>query len=113
MTAAAKAGIPLTTPAAGVNKVCLSGINAIYQADLMISNGDAEIVVAGGMESMTAAPYLVPGVRAGFRVGDATMVDSLMHDGLRDAQSHEAMGLDTEHYLPRFPAVIRDRLAGF
>ena len=111
--AAAKAGIPLTTPAAGVNKVCLSGINAIYQADLMINNGDAEIVVAGGMESMTGAPYIVAGARAGFRLGDATMVDSLMHDGLRDAQSHEAMGLDTEHYLPRFPAVTRERQDAF
>ncbi len=111
--AAARAGIPLTTPATGVNKVCLSGLNAIYQADLMIANGDADIVVAGGMESMTSAPYLVPGARAGFRLGDTTLVDSLMRDGLEDSRSHESMGLDTEHYLPKFPAVTRQRQDAF
>ncbi|MDQ2725363.1 MAG: acetyl-CoA C-acetyltransferase [Actinomycetota bacterium] len=111
--AATRAGIPLTTPAGGVNKVCLSGLNAVYQAHLMIANGDADIVVAGGMESMTSAPYLVPGARAGFHLGDATLVDSLMHDGLQDGRSHEAMGLDTEHYLPQFPAVTRERQDAF
>lgn len=111
--AASRAGIPLTTPAVGVNKVCLSGLNAIYQADLMIANGDADIVVAGGMESMTSAPYLVPGARAGLRLGDTTLVDSLMHDGLEDSRSHESMGLDTEHYLPKFPAVTRERQDAF
>lgn len=111
--AASRAGIPLTTPAVGVNKVCLSGLNAIYQADLMIANGDADIVVAGGMESMTSAPYLVPGARAGLRLGDTTLVDSLMHDGLEDSRSHESMGLDTEHYLAKFPAVTRQRQDAF
>ena len=111
--AAARAGIPLTTPACGVNKVCLSGLNAIYQADLMIANGDADIVVAGGMESMTSAPYLVPGARGGLHLGDTTLVDSLMHDGLMDGRTHEAMGLDTEHYLPQFPGVTRERQDAF
>ena len=111
--AATGAGIPLTTPATVVNKVCLSGLNAIYQADLMISAGDAEIIVAGGMESMTSAPHLLPGARQGFRLGDATLHDSMMYDGLQDARSHEAMGLDTEHHLPKFPKVTRDRQDAF
>ena len=102
--AATAAGIPMTTPAAVVNKVCLSGLNAIYQADLMIAAGDAEIVVAGGMESMTAAPHLLLGARQGYRLGDAVLHDALMYDGLEDAHSHEAMGLDSERYLPQFPA---------
>ena len=71
--AAVAAGIPMTTPAVTVNKACLSGLNAIYQADLMISAGDAEIVVAGGMESMTSAPHLLLGARQGYRLGDATL----------------------------------------
>ncbi len=71
--AAAKAGIPMSVPATTVNKVCLSGLNAIYLADLMINAGEAEIVVAGGMESMTQAPYLLPGAHAGYRLGDKKM----------------------------------------
>src|SRR5438094_10561857 len=68
--AAVKAGIPMTTPATTINQVCLSGLNSIYLADQLIGSGDADIVVAGGMESMTAAPYLLPGARAGYRMGD-------------------------------------------
>jgi len=111
--AATEAGIPMTTPASVVNKVCLSGLNAIYQADLMIGAGDAEIVVAGGMESMTAAPHLLLGARQGYRIGDATLHDALMYDGLEDARSHDAMGLDSEHYLPLFPSVTRERQDAF
>jgi acetyl-CoA C-acetyltransferase len=111
--AATAAGIPMTTPASVVNKVCLSGLNAIYQADLMIAAGDADIVVAGGMESMTNAPYLLRGARAGYRLGHATADDSMMYDGLEDAGSHEAMGLDTEHYLAQVPAVTRERQDAF
>ncbi len=111
--AATRAGIPMTTPAAIVNKVCLSGLNAIYQADLMIAAGDAEIIVAGGMESMTAAPHLLLGARQGYRIGDSTLHDALMYDGLEDARTHEAMGLDSEHYLPQFPAVTRERQDAF
>ena len=96
--AAANAGIPLTVPATTLNKVCLSGLNAIYLADLLINAGEADIVVAGGMESMTQAPYLLPGARAGYRLGDGTLVDSMMYDGLFDAFDKVAMGLGTERY---------------
>src|ERR1700741_5134998 len=75
--AAAKAGIPMTVPATTINKVCLSGINAIYLADQMIQAGDAEVVVAGGMESMTQAPYVLQGARGGDRMGNGERVDSL------------------------------------
>ena len=81
-----------------INKVCLSGLNAIYLADLMINAGEADIVVAGGMESMTQAPYLLPGARAGYRIGDQTVVDSMMYDGLFCAFDQRAMGLSTEVY---------------
>jgi acetyl-CoA C-acetyltransferase len=107
--AAVAAGIPMSTPATIVNKVCLSGLNAIYQADLMISAGDADIVVAGGMESMTNAPHLLLGARSGYRLGDTALHDALMYDGLEDAHSHEAMGKDSEKYMPEFPAVTRAR----
>jgi acetyl-CoA C-acetyltransferase len=103
----------MTTPAAVVNKVCLSGLNAIYQADLMIAAGDADVVVAGGMESMTGAPYLLRGARAGYRIGHATVDDSMMYDGLEDAHSHEAMGLDTEGYLAAAPTITRQRQDAF
>jgi acetyl-CoA C-acetyltransferase len=110
--AAVKAGIPMTVPANTINKVCLSGLNAIYLADQMIRAGDAEIVVAGGMESMTQAPYLLPGARAGFRIGDATLVDSMMFDGLTDAFDHIAMGLSTEHHNKK-TGISRERQDAF
>ncbi len=96
--AAVNAGIPMTVPAATVNNVCLSGLNTIYLADQMIQAGDAEIVVAGGMESMTNAPYLLPGARAGYRLGDQKVVDSMMYDGLFCAFDQCAMGAGTEKY---------------
>jgi acetyl-CoA C-acetyltransferase len=96
--AATKGGIPLDVPASTINKVCLSGLNAIYLADLLINAGEADIVVAGGMESMTQAPYLLPGARAGYRIGDATLVDSMMYDGLFCAFDNCAMGLGTDRY---------------
>jgi acetyl-CoA C-acetyltransferase len=91
-------GIPMTVPATTINKVCLSGLNAIYLADKMIQDGDADIVVAGGMESMTQAPYLLPGARAGYRIGDQKVVDSMMYDGLFCAFDQVAMGAGTEKY---------------
>ena len=106
--AASKAGIPMSVPASTINKVCLSGLNSIYLADLMIQAGEAEIVVAGGMESMTKAPYLLPGARAGLRMGDATVVDSMMYDGLFCAFDQVAMGLGTERYS-RAKEIARDR----
>jgi acetyl-CoA C-acetyltransferase len=105
--AASKAGIPLSTPATTINKVCLSGINATYVAAQMIQAGDADIVVAGGMESMTAAPYIIPGARAGLRAGDATLVDSMMADGLTCALDHCSMGLSTENALEGFAPLSR------
>jgi acetyl-CoA C-acetyltransferase len=96
--AAVNAGVPLNVPATTINKVCLSGLNAIYLADQMIAAGDADIVVAGGMESMTNAPYLLPGARAGYRIGDQSVIDSLMYDGLFCAFDQCAMGAGTEKY---------------
>ena len=96
--AAVRAGIPMSVPACTVNKVCLSGLNALYQADQMIQAGDADVVVAGGQESMTNAPYLLPGARAGLRLGDATVVDSMMLDGLTDAFDRVSMGLSTDRF---------------
>ena len=96
--AATKGGIPMSVPATTINKVCLSGLNSIYLADMLIAAGEADVVVAGGMESMTQAPYLLPGARAGYRAGDATLVDSMMYDGLYCQFDHCAMGLGTEQY---------------
>ena len=96
--AAVNGGIPMDVPATTVNKVCLSGMDAIYQADRRIRSGDAEIVVAGGMESMTNAPHLLPGARAGYRIGDGVVVDSMMYDGLYCAFDQVAMGAGTEKY---------------
>ncbi|HXQ60394.1 MAG TPA: acetyl-CoA C-acetyltransferase [Acidimicrobiales bacterium] len=96
--AAVKGGISMSVPATTINKVCLSGLNSIFLADLMIQAGAADIVVAGGMESMTKAPYLLPGARAGYRLGDGELVDSMMYDGLYCQFDHCAMGLSTERY---------------
>jgi acetyl-CoA C-acetyltransferase len=96
--AAVAAGIPMTVPSTTVNKVCLSGLNSIHLADMLISAGMADIVVAGGMESMTNAPYLLPGARHGYRAGDKTVVDSMMYDGLFCAFDACAMGAGTEKY---------------
>ncbi|MGH2821164.1 MAG: beta-ketoacyl synthase N-terminal-like domain-containing protein, partial [Actinomycetota bacterium] len=96
--AAVRAGIPLTTPAITINKVCLSGLNAIALADQLIRAGEVSVVVAGGMESMSRAPHLLPGARAGFRLGDATLVDALVHDGLWCAFDGVHMGAGTETY---------------
>jgi acetyl-CoA C-acetyltransferase len=106
--AAVKAGIPMTVPAMTVNKVCLSGLNSIYLADQMIAAGDAEVVVAGGMESMTKAPFLLPEARAGYRMGDGTLVDSMMYDGLFCAFDVCAMGAGTERYS-QAASIPRDR----
>ncbi len=97
--AAVKAGVPMTVHATTINKVCLSGLQALYLADLMVRAGEADLVVAGGMESMTSAPYLLPGARAGYRLGDQPVVDSMMYDGLYCAFDHCAMGLSTERHL--------------
>jgi len=90
--AAAWGGIPMTVPALTVNKVCLSGLNAIATAAQYVELGQAGLLVAGGMESMSNAPYLVPKARFGARMGDAELVDSMVHDGLWDAFDDAHMG---------------------
>jgi acetyl-CoA C-acetyltransferase len=94
--AAVKAGIPMTVPALTVNKVCLSGLDAIALADQLIRAGEFEIVVAGGMESMSSAPHLLMGSREGHRYGDVTMIDHMAYDGLWDVFTHQAMGALTD-----------------
>ena len=96
--AAAKAQLPMTVPALTVNKVCLSGIEAIALADLLIRAGGCDIVVAGGMESMTNAPHLLPRSREGFKYGDTTLVDSMAYDGLWDSFTGAAMGALTDKH---------------
>src|SRR5512145_922097 len=96
--AAVKAGIPMTVPALTINKVCLSGLDAIALADQLIRVGEFEIVVAGGMESMTQAPHLLPKSRSGYKYGSVQMLDSMAHDGLFCAFDNCAMGESTERY---------------
>lgn len=96
--AARHAGIPMSTPATTINKVCLSGLNAIHLADQMIRLGEADIVVAGGMESMTNAPFMLPGARGGYRYGNNELIDAIQHDGLYCALEQELMGESTERY---------------
>ncbi|MDQ1402894.1 MAG: acetyl-CoA C-acetyltransferase [Actinomycetota bacterium] len=111
--AAVKAGIPMTVPATTINKVCLSGLNTIYLADQMIAAGDADIVVAGGMESMTKAPYLLPEARAGYRIGDKSVVDAMMFDGLFCAFDVCAMGAGTEKYTKAAGTISREQQDAF
>ncbi|HET7533290.1 MAG TPA: acetyl-CoA C-acetyltransferase [Nocardioidaceae bacterium] len=94
--AAVKGGIPMTVPSITINKVCLSGINAIALADQLIRAGEHDIVVAGGMESMTQAPHLLPKSREGFKYGDTTLVDSMAYDALYDQFTDQPMGGLTE-----------------
>ena len=96
--AAVKAGIPMSVPAININKVCLSGLNTIYLADQMIAAGEADIVVAGGMESMTNAPYIAAGARGGFRYGNTELADAIIKDGLWCAFDACLMGLGTDRY---------------
>jgi acetyl-CoA C-acetyltransferase len=105
--AAVKAGISMTVPALTINKVCLSGLDAIALADQLIRVGEFETVVAGGMESMTNAPHLLPESREGFKYGDTQLVDSMAHDGLFCAFDRMMMGESTETYNARL-GIARD-----
>jgi acetyl-CoA C-acetyltransferase len=100
--AAVAGGIPMSVPSFTLNKVCLSGIDAIALADQLIRAGEFEIVVAGGMESMTQAPHLLPSSRTGTKYGDATLVDAMAHDGLTDTFDQVAMGVLTEEANSRY-----------
>src|ERR1700712_3798677 len=94
--AAVAGGIPMDVPCISINKVCLSGLNAIAMADQLIRAGEHEIVVAGGMESMSQAPHLLKNLRTGTRYGTAPLLDSLAHDGLDDYFTGLAMGVFTD-----------------
>jgi acetyl-CoA C-acetyltransferase len=96
--AAHKAGIPLTVPALTVNKVCLSGLDAIALADQLIRAGEFDIIVAGGQESMTNAPHLLPKSREGYKYGAIQMLDAMAHDGLTDFFDNIPMGESTENH---------------
>ena len=95
-TAAVAGGVPMNVPSITINKVCLSGINAIALADQLIRAGEVDIVVAGGMESMTNAPHFLPKSREGIKFGDVKLVDSMAYDALYDQATQQAMGLLTE-----------------
>jgi acetyl-CoA C-acetyltransferase len=96
--AAVRGGIPMSVPSLTVNKVCLSGLNAIAMADQLIGYGEYDVVVAGGMESMTQGPYLLPKARGGYRYGDGEIVDSTAHDALFCSFDQLGMGAATETY---------------
>ncbi|MEJ0014314.1 MAG: acetyl-CoA C-acetyltransferase [Actinomycetota bacterium] len=100
--AAIKGGLSMDVPAIAVNKVCLSGLNAIALADQLIRANEYDVVVAGGMESMTSAPHLLMNSRTGFKLGDATLKDSMIFDGLFCAIDQIAMGEGTEKYNSRY-----------
>src|SRR2546429_5354431 len=95
------AGIPMTVPALTINKVCLSGLDAIALAGQLIRAGEFEIVVAGGMESMTRAPHLLPGARTGHKFGSIELADAMALDGLTDPFDHSPMGKLTDSHNAR------------
>ncbi|MFB8892948.1 acetyl-CoA C-acyltransferase [Microbacterium plantarum] len=107
--AALAGGIGWDVPASSVNKVCLSGLTAIIDAARMIALGDAEVVVAGGMESMSRAPHLLPGSRSGWSYGSIEVLDHTAFDGLTDAYDRESMGASTERLNPRFAVSRQDQ----
>ena len=106
--AAVKGGISMSVPSLTINKVCLSGLNAIALADQLIRAGEVEVVVAGGMESMTNAPYLLPRARQGYRYGNAEILDATFHDGLFDAFDKVPMGEGTERHQANFAPMTRE-----
>jgi acetyl-CoA C-acetyltransferase len=110
--AAVAAGIPMSVPALTINKVCLSGIDAIALADQLIRAGEFDVVVAGGQESMTQAPHLLPKSRSGFKYGDVQLQDHMAHDGLFCAFDQVAMGVSTEKYNGRY-GVTREEQDAF
>jgi acetyl-CoA C-acetyltransferase len=100
--AAVAAGIGMEVPALTINKVCLSGLNAIALADQLIRAGEYDVIVAGGMESMTNAPHLLTKSRTGHKYGDVTMIDHMAHDGLHDSFDQVSMGASTEKHNARY-----------
>ena len=110
--ASLKAGLPVTTPAVTVNVVCGSGLNCVNMAAQMIEAGDADIVVAGGMESMSLAPYAMMKGRYGYRMGNATLVDTMVNDALWDAFNNYHMGITAENVAEQW-LLIREMLDEF
>jgi acetyl-CoA C-acetyltransferase len=100
--AAAKAGVPMHVPALTVNKVCLSGMSAVALADQAIRVGESDVVVAGGMESMSNAPYLLPKARTGYRMGNGELIDSMIHDGLWCSFDLEHMGSSADRMNAKY-----------
>ena len=96
------AGLPHTVPALTLNKLCGSGLKALHLATQAIRCGDAEVVIAGGMENMSLAPYVLPAARTGLRMGHAKMLDSLLHDGLTDAFNDYHMGITAENLADKY-----------
>lgn len=107
--AAVGAGLGWDVPASSVNKVCLSGLTAIIDGARMIAAGDARVVVAGGMESMTRAPHLLMGSREGYTYGSVEVLDHMAFDGLTDAYDRESMGTSTERHNPRYGVTRSDQ----
>ncbi|MCW3478076.1 acetyl-CoA C-acetyltransferase [Neisseriaceae bacterium JH1-16] len=97
-----KAGLPVTTPATTLNVVCGSGLRATHLAAQAIANGDAEIVIAGGQESMSLSPHILPGSRDGFRMGNAQLVDTMVYDGLTDVYNQYHMGITAENIAEKY-----------
>ena len=95
--AALKAGLPVEVPAVTTNVVCGSGLNCVNQAAEMILAGDADVVIAGGMENMSMSPYAVPNGRFGYRMGNGTLVDTMVNDALTDAFHQYHMGITAEN----------------
>jgi len=107
--AAIGGGLPVRVPALTVNRVCGSGAQAIATAALEVMAGHAQVAIAGGMENMDRAPYLVPGARWGQRMGDAQLLDSLLHDGLNDAFSSQHSGWHTEDLVDKYKISREDQ----
>jgi acetyl-CoA C-acetyltransferase len=107
--AAVKAGIPMSVPSLLINKVCLSGLDAIALADQLIRAGEFEVVVAGGMESMTGAPHLLPGSRGGYKYGSVEVLDHMAYDGLTDAFDRIPMGESTDRHNARLGLTREDQ----
>lgn len=100
--AAVNAGVPYEVPSTTINKLCGSGLTAVHLAAQAIQLGEADIVVAGGMENMTQAPYILPQARRGYRMGDGKLIDTMLHDGLTDAFHHYHMGITAENLAEKY-----------
>ncbi|MBP9743284.1 MAG: acetyl-CoA C-acetyltransferase, partial [Burkholderiales bacterium] len=104
-----KAGLPTATPAMTINQVCGSGLKAVYLAAQAIMCGDADIVIAGGQENMSAAPYVLPGARDGFKMGNTTLLDSMVYDALTDVYNQYHMDITAENVAKKYNVTREDQ----